>query len=66
MSLANYDCIIYCLLDYGILIELNKEQIKAMENHIKNGGNIIVTHDHPFYVLSDNLGIERVGLIIKL
>ena len=58
MSLANYDCIIYDLLDYGNLIELNKEQIKAMENHIKNGGNIIVTHDHPSFGLSDILGIE--------
>ena len=57
MLLANYDCIIYDLLDYGNEITINEGQIKGIDNYIKNGGSIIVTHDHPFFGFFDILGL---------
>ena len=55
LLLANYHCIIYDLLDYGCE---RTNPTYEIENYIKNGGNIIVTHDHVYYLLSI-LGLKR-------
>ena len=56
-SLSSYHCVIYDLLDHGCEIENPQKEI---EKYIKNGGNIIVTHDHANRLL-DILGLKRVG-----
>ena len=55
LSLSYYNCLIYDLLDRGCEINNPTEEI---EKFIKNGGSIIVTHDHSRYGLSDILGIK--------
>ena len=55
LLLSIYDCVIYDFLDWGSQIV---NPAKEIENYIKNGGNIIVTHDHVFDGLSDLLGIK--------
>ena len=51
-----YDCVIYDLCDSACEIENPKEEI---ENYIKNGGNVIVTHDFTHYGLYDILGLKK-------
>ena len=54
LLLSNYHWVIYDLLDYGNEVE---NPIKEISIYIKNGGKIIVTHDH-VYALLDILGLE--------
>ena len=55
LSLSYYHCVIYDLLDHG---NEKESPNKEIENYIKNGGNIVVTHDH-VYALQDILGLEK-------
>ena len=48
LSLSYYHCLIYDLLDHG---NEKESPNKEIENYIKNGGNIIVTHDHVYALL---------------
>jgi hypothetical protein len=57
LILANYHCIIYDLLDCGCK---RTNPTKEIENYIKNGGNIIVTHDHVYYILNI-LGLKEIN-----
>ena len=56
LLLSYYDCVIYDLCDSACEIENPKEEI---ENYIKNGGNIIVTHDFTHHGLFDILGLKK-------
>jgi hypothetical protein len=58
LTLSYYHCIIYDLLDNGCEIQ---NPTKEIENYIKNGGSIIVTHDHIRYGLEDILGLKFNG-----
>ena len=58
LSLSFYDCIIYDLLDYGCGIQ---NPSGVIINYIKNGGNILVTHDHVYFGLTDILGLKLKG-----
>ena len=58
LTLSFYHCIIYDLLDHGCEIQ---NPTKEIENYIKNGGSIIVTHDHLTYGLKDILGLKSNG-----
>ena len=55
LSLLNYDCIIYDLLDYGCEIQ-NPTEI--LENYVRNGGKILATHDHILFGLHSIFGLE--------
>ena len=54
LALSFYHCIIYDLLD-GAYAYNNPSQ--EIDNYVRNGGNIIVTHDYVYYGLSNILGI---------
>ena len=56
LLLSYYDCVIYDLCDAACEIENPKEEI---ENYIKNGGNVIVTHDFTHRGLFDILGLKE-------
>ena len=58
LSLINYDCVVYDLLDVGCKIDNPSNEI---ENYIKNGGNILVTHDHQYFGLANVLGLKLVN-----
>lgn len=55
LLLIYYDCVIYDLLDTGCNI-INPSG--ELENYVKNGGNIIVTHDHVYFRLDRVLGLQ--------
>ena len=56
LLLSVYDCVIYDLCDSACDIENPTEEIR---NYIKNGGNVIVTHDFPPHGLLDIIGIKE-------
>ena len=58
LMLSIYDCVIYDLLDGSDPKMKNPE--KEIENYVRNGGNIIVTHDHIHKGLLDILGIKVI------
>ena len=63
LTLIHYDCIIYDLLDGGCEINNPTSEI---ENYLKNGGNILVTHDHLGYGLCPLLGLQFADHPIRI
>jgi len=63
LTLIHYDCIIYDLLNVGCEINNPSNEI---ENYLKNGGNILVTHDHLGYGLCALLGLQFANHLIRI
>ena len=63
LTLIHYDCIIYDLLNVGCEINNPSNEI---ENYLKNGGNILVTHDHLGYGLCPLLGLQFADHPIRI